>query len=251
MSGVDFGGRLRDLRHARGETLEAVSAATGLSVAMLSRVERGERLPSPESVEALAAHFELPAEELMSETIAYRLYSRYGAVTSRHAAEKMRSEEPVAWEMDAGALSPEPGAGVARSGVVADSATWRDMGSARGVADSLTSGVAEVRHAAEEGPATHVADMRTRGAQSAGARPAPPAAAPLPTRVAGTAFSAQPIEALFGGEAARDQLADAARVAEVALESAMRAVRRARASGDPQQAEEAERVVERLREALG
>ena len=68
---------------------------------------------------------------------------------------------------------------------------------------------------------------------------------------AGMAFVAQPIEALFGEEAARDQLEDAVRVAEVALESAMRAVRRAQASGDPDQIEEAERVLKRLRRATG
>ena len=47
MKQYDFGLRLRQLRHDRRETLEQVSEATGLSVAMLSRVERGERLPSP------------------------------------------------------------------------------------------------------------------------------------------------------------------------------------------------------------
>lgn len=223
MSGQDFGGKLRDLRHARGETLEAVSAATGLSVAMLSRVERGERLPSPESVEALAAHFGLPADELMSETIASRLYSRYGAVTSRHAAEKMRAEEP--WP---GAEADGFGAGEA----------------------SLPASMAMP----EDWDVAGSASAQSPRAQSPAPRPSAPAprsAAPLHTRTAGTAFVAQPIEALFGEEAALDQLEDAARVAEVALESAMRAVRRARASGDPRQAAEAERVLERLRNALG
>lgn len=202
----DFGQKLRQLRHARGETLEDVSAATGLSVAMLSRVERGERLPSPESVESLARHFELPADELLSETIANKVMNRYGREWGGRPAERMWAEGSA---LGAGAV------------------------------------------AADKGPL--LGQVRAAAAEPFAPAPAgpPPARAPLPTRAAGTAFVAQPIEALFGEEAARDQLADAARVAEVALESAMRAVRRARASGDPRQAEEAKRVLERLRAALG
>ena len=93
MARVGFGTVLRRIRHDRGETLEQVSEATGLSVAMLSRVERGERLPSPESVETLAAHFGLPAEYLMSETIANRMLNRYGLKSSSLAAERL-SREP-------------------------------------------------------------------------------------------------------------------------------------------------------------
>ena len=96
MARVGFGTVLRRIRHDRGETLEQVSEATGLSVAMLSRVERGERLPSPESVETLAAHFGLPAEYLMSETIANRMLNRYGLRSSSLAAERLSRESPEA-----------------------------------------------------------------------------------------------------------------------------------------------------------
>lgn len=196
MGEQEFGQRLRVLRHERAETLEDVSAATGLSVAMLSRVERGERLPSPESVEVLATHFGLPADELMSETIASRMHNRYGHELSSRAAEKMQGT----WMADADFDEPSELAGDYAPRVMAS------------------------------GPAD-------------GPR--------LPMRTAGSAFSAQPIEALFDEDLVRDSLADAAHVAEVALESAMRAVRRAQASGDPQQVREAEQVLRRLRRAVG
>jgi transcriptional regulator with XRE-family HTH domain len=115
MAQVDFGTVLRRIRHDRGETLEQVSEATGLSVAMLSRVERGERLPSPESVETLAAHFGLPAEYLMSETIANRMLNRYGLRSSSLAAERLSRESPEAaalgWAADTPleSRSAEPG----------------------------------------------------------------------------------------------------------------------------------------------
>lgn len=101
MARMDFGNVLRRLRHDRGETLEQVSEATGLSVAMLSRVERGERLPSPESVEALAEHFSLAVDYLMSETIAHRLVNRYGEESTNRAAEHL-SREPVDQDLMAG-----------------------------------------------------------------------------------------------------------------------------------------------------
>ncbi len=105
MARIGFGEVLRRLRHDRGETLEQVSEATGLSVAMLSRVERGERLPSPDSVEILAGHFGLPVEYLMSETIANRMLNLYGQKSSSLAAERM-SRPPIEY----GALSPEASA---------------------------------------------------------------------------------------------------------------------------------------------
>jgi transcriptional regulator with XRE-family HTH domain len=89
MGRIDFGYVLRKLRHSRGETLEQVSEATGLSAAMLSRVERGERLPSPESVEVLARHFDLPVDYLMSETIAHRMVNRYGEESTNRVAEHL------------------------------------------------------------------------------------------------------------------------------------------------------------------
>jgi transcriptional regulator with XRE-family HTH domain len=93
LSRINFGYVLRRLRHGRDETLEQVSEATGLSIAMLSRIERGERLPSPDSVEALARHFEIPVDYLMSETIANRMVNRYGEESTKSAAEHM-SREP-------------------------------------------------------------------------------------------------------------------------------------------------------------
>lgn len=87
MDGRLLGARLRDLRRRRGETLEQVSDATGLSVAMLSRIERGERLPSPDSVEALARHFGLPVDDLLSDTIAARMASSYGRARSGRGVE--------------------------------------------------------------------------------------------------------------------------------------------------------------------
>lgn len=231
MNEHDFGLRLRTLRHMRRETLEQVSEATGLSVAMLSRVERGERLPSPESVESLAKHFGLPVEDLMSETIANRMLNRYGRESSQHAAEKMRSESSMT--LGSAALAEH----------------WDEP-----VADALPSGAAPSARSYGIFSQTPISDAL--GPAASGARPRTPPRPPAQPRmqhrdlwipdeplVVADSVMARPDEF--------DALSDAAHVAEVALKSAIAAARRAQASGDSRQVAEAERVLERLRRALG
>lgn len=88
-AGSEFGSLLRVLRKSAGETLEQVAQSTGLSIAMLSRMERGERLPSPDSVAVLAAHFGVPEEELLGAAAANRLENRYGKRGADRAAERI------------------------------------------------------------------------------------------------------------------------------------------------------------------
>lgn len=88
----DFGERLRALRTARGETLEAVSKATGLSIAMLSRIERGERAPSPTAAESLASHFGLSPDEVIEEAVANKVRDRWGAARAERIGERMQQD---------------------------------------------------------------------------------------------------------------------------------------------------------------
>jgi hypothetical protein len=69
-------------------------------------VERGERLPSPESVQALADHLGLPVDYLMSETIARRMVNRYGEESTSRAAEHL-AREPFDLELIAGPMDEE------------------------------------------------------------------------------------------------------------------------------------------------
>lgn len=110
----DLGDTLRVLRRSREETLNDVADATGLSVAMLSRIERGQRFPSPETLSLLASHFGLPQEELLGEVIAERMCDRYGV-------------EPASWAaVTLVRLGPFPTAAVAREGAQSVDAHARD-----------------------------------------------------------------------------------------------------------------------------
>jgi len=59
------GPRLRALRQQRGATLASVSAATGISVSTLSRLESGGRKPTLELLLALARAYQVPLDELV------------------------------------------------------------------------------------------------------------------------------------------------------------------------------------------
>jgi transcriptional regulator with XRE-family HTH domain len=59
------GPRLRAVRRDRGATLASVSAATGISVSTLSRLESGGRKPTLEFLLALARAYQVPLDELV------------------------------------------------------------------------------------------------------------------------------------------------------------------------------------------
>jgi transcriptional regulator with XRE-family HTH domain len=178
---------LRRLRHERGLTLEEVAEATGISVAMLSRAEREQRVPSTEIVAALSGYYGVPPEvlERYAADLHYRSRTnpRQGSRGSGSTGEPTLGRNEPPWYD-----SQHPPRAEARSVNFSAPQYGRRQLESPGVA-------------ASEPPAT-------------------------------------------------DALQDAARVAEVALETAMRAAERAKASGDPVQVAEAERVITRLRKLI-
>jgi transcriptional regulator with XRE-family HTH domain len=63
------GPRLRALRQQRGATLASVSAATGISVSTLSRLESGGRKPTLELLLALSRAYDAPLDELVGTPV--------------------------------------------------------------------------------------------------------------------------------------------------------------------------------------
>jgi transcriptional regulator with XRE-family HTH domain len=61
----EVGPRLRRIRRERGATLHTLSAATGISVSTLSRLESGLRRPSLELLLPLARAHQVPLDELV------------------------------------------------------------------------------------------------------------------------------------------------------------------------------------------
>lgn len=74
---IELGALLRRLREARKEPLRVVAAAADIDSTLLSRIERGERLPTERQMTALAAHFGVPLEDLRPMRNAARMMRQW------------------------------------------------------------------------------------------------------------------------------------------------------------------------------
>lgn len=72
-----FGSKIRSLREAKGLLLREVAAAINIDQALLSKIERSERIATRNQVIALAAFFLIKERELLTlwlgEKIAYEI----------------------------------------------------------------------------------------------------------------------------------------------------------------------------------
>lgn len=84
-----LGSRARDLRLERGLTLHALAGQCGVSVSMLSSVERGDKAPTVVVLDKIATGLGIPLAELLSEVDRGFLV--------RSAAEQDVAEEPGGW----------------------------------------------------------------------------------------------------------------------------------------------------------
>ena len=67
---MDFGEKLKSIRTDRKETLHMVAMGTNIDMTLLSKFERGERLPTNEQILRLAGHFGLDEKQLAVEAMA-------------------------------------------------------------------------------------------------------------------------------------------------------------------------------------
>jgi transcriptional regulator with XRE-family HTH domain len=67
---VAIGPRLRELRRERGTSLADVSAATGISVSTLSRLESGQRKATLELLLPLARAYQVPLDQIVAPPVA-------------------------------------------------------------------------------------------------------------------------------------------------------------------------------------
>lgn len=92
MPNQKIGFKLRELREKKDLSLRKVSAMIDLDVAVLSKMERGERRLSKEVVQKLANVYMHDTEELMVLYLSERVVSEIGeedlAIKALHVAEK-------------------------------------------------------------------------------------------------------------------------------------------------------------------
>jgi transcriptional regulator with XRE-family HTH domain len=82
----EIGERLRYLRKQKEDTLNNVSEASGINLTILSKIERGERLPTREQLSSLANYYKYNKSELKTLLIAEKIIKDYGISVDTHKA---------------------------------------------------------------------------------------------------------------------------------------------------------------------
>jgi transcriptional regulator with XRE-family HTH domain len=82
----DFGNHLRGLRKAKEQTLHQVSKGTDIDSPLLSKLERGDRLPTQEQIKKLAKYYKVAESELTVMATAERIIREYGVNNTTYDA---------------------------------------------------------------------------------------------------------------------------------------------------------------------
>jgi len=88
----DLGQYLRDLRKEKEETLHQVSKGTDIDSPMLSKIERGERLPTSEQLKRLAKFYKVSETSLKVKYTAEKILKEYGANETTYDAIQLVNE---------------------------------------------------------------------------------------------------------------------------------------------------------------
>lgn len=89
----ELGHYLRELRKERNETLHQVSMGTDIDSPMISKIERGERLPTLEQLNRLCKYFNVTETELKVIYTAEKIIKEYGINETTFDAVRMVAEQ--------------------------------------------------------------------------------------------------------------------------------------------------------------
>ena len=89
----ELGRFLRDLRKTNGQTLHQVSQGTDIDSPLISKLERGERLPTEEQIKKLAKHFNISESELKIKATAEKIIKEFGITDTTYEAVSLVMEQ--------------------------------------------------------------------------------------------------------------------------------------------------------------
>ena len=89
----DLGKHLRSLRNEKGETLHQVSKGTDIDSPMLSKIERGDRMPTLEQLKRLCLYFKVEEADLKVMHTAEKIIKEYGINETTYEAVKLVEEQ--------------------------------------------------------------------------------------------------------------------------------------------------------------
>ena len=89
----ELGRFLRNLRKQNGQTLHQVSHGTDIDSPLISKLERGERLPTEEQIIKLAKHFNISESELKIKATAEKIIKEFGITDTTYEAVSLVMEQ--------------------------------------------------------------------------------------------------------------------------------------------------------------
>jgi len=89
----ELGQYLRQLRKDKGQTLHQVSVGTDIDSPLLSKLERGERLPTDEQIKKLAKYYKVAETNLKVKATAERIIKEYGVNDTTYEAVNLVMEQ--------------------------------------------------------------------------------------------------------------------------------------------------------------
>jgi transcriptional regulator with XRE-family HTH domain len=92
-----LGQYIRELRKKRVETLHQVSKGTDIDTPLLSKIERGGRLPTNEQIVRLALYYGVAEADLKAQQTAEKILKEYGANSTTFHAIQLVNEELKAY----------------------------------------------------------------------------------------------------------------------------------------------------------
>jgi transcriptional regulator with XRE-family HTH domain len=91
----DLGQHLRELRKEKGETLHQVSKGTDIDSPMLSKIERGDRMPTLEQLKRLCKYFKVAEADLKVMHTAEKIIKEYGVNETTYEAVRLVEEQII------------------------------------------------------------------------------------------------------------------------------------------------------------
>ncbi len=89
----ELGRYLRELRKEKGQTLHQVSQGTNIDSPLISKLERGERLPTVEQIKKLANHFTISENDLKIKATAEKIIKEFGVTNTTYDAVNLVMEQ--------------------------------------------------------------------------------------------------------------------------------------------------------------
>ncbi|MFW5871679.1 MAG: helix-turn-helix domain-containing protein [bacterium] len=89
----ELGQYLRELRKDKSQTLHQVSRGTDIDSPLLSKLERGERLPTAEQIKKLAKYYKVPESDLKVKVTAEKIIKEFGVNDTTYDAINLVMEQ--------------------------------------------------------------------------------------------------------------------------------------------------------------